>query len=146
MCDPARGWSPHQTAEPPTGRGRHLLVFPAVPPKHYLSRFERDRGAEHAPGTSIQKLNMADPVSTPRSSTVTLSERLATPPAHVGSVNAIERWANALPTSDRDAVLNAASSPDWKHTELQEVLEAEGAPKVATSTLGRWRKTHGWSK
>lgn len=77
---------------------------------------------------------------------MTLSERLSTPPAPVGSVNAIERWANALNTSDREAVLKAASSPDWKHTDLQEALEAEGAPKVATSTLGRWRKVHGWSK
>lgn len=37
------------------GRGRHPQTSRPVPPKHYLSRFERDRGAEHAPGTKQPK-------------------------------------------------------------------------------------------
>ena len=77
---------------------------------------------------------------------MTLAERLATPPSQAGAPTAIERWIDGLPQVDREAVLKALANPDWKHTDLHAALKAEGAPAMSVSTLGRWRKTFGWSK
>lgn len=77
---------------------------------------------------------------------MTLAERLAAPPSPAVAQTAIERWIDGLPAVDREAVLKALANPDWKHTDLLAALKAEGAPKMSVSTLGRWRKTLGWSK
>lgn len=71
---------------------------------------------------------------------VSLSERLSTPPAPKGAQSSIDRWMAGLNETDRAAVIAAINNPDWRHTDLQAILEAEGAPKVADTTFGVWRR------
>ncbi len=74
---------------------------------------------------------------------MSLADKLATPPT-TPSQTKLDKWLNALPTVDRDAVEAAILNTDWRHTDLQAALIAEGAPKVADTTFGVWRRSKGW--
>ncbi len=71
---------------------------------------------------------------------MSLSERLSTPPAPKWAKGGLDRWVETLNPADRAAVIAAVNNPDWRHVDLQEALEAEGAPKVADTTFGVWRR------
>lgn len=71
---------------------------------------------------------------------MSLSEQLANPPAPKTSQSILDRWVAGLSETDHAAVVAAINNPDWRHTDLQAILEAEGAPKVADTTFGAWRR------
>lgn len=72
---------------------------------------------------------------------VSLADKLATPPVRAtGGRSVLDDWLDNLDTTDRDAALSAIRNPAWRHVDLQAALEAEGAPKVADTTFGVWRK------
>lgn len=71
---------------------------------------------------------------------MSLSEQLANPPAPKTTQSSLDRWVTGLSETDRAAVIAAINNPVWRHTDLQAVLEAEGAPKVASTTFGAWRR------
>lgn len=70
-----------------------------------------------------------------------LADALKTPPARDSRGRSIlDIWLETLTLTDRTAVVNALHNPEWRHYELQAALEAEGAPKVADTTFGTWRR------
>lgn len=71
---------------------------------------------------------------------MSLAERLAAPPAPKSSKTLLDRWYDALPATEQAAVRNAVIDTDWKHTDLQRELVEEGAPKLADTTFGTWRR------
>lgn len=71
---------------------------------------------------------------------MSLAERLATPPAPKGSKTILDRWIDTLEPEDYAAVEAALKNPDWRHTDLQRLLESAGAPKIADTTFGAWRR------
>lgn len=71
---------------------------------------------------------------------MSLADKLSTPPAPIPTTSAYDRWIASLPDADRKAVDVAIRNPEWRHTDLQKVLEAEGAPKIANATFGAWRR------
>lgn len=71
---------------------------------------------------------------------MSLADRLATPPAPKASKTALDVWVDTLPKKDQDAVHKAIRDPQWRHIDLQQAFEAEGAPKVADTTFGAWRR------
>ena len=71
---------------------------------------------------------------------MSLVNRLATPPAAKGSQSVLDLWVEKLSDKDRKAVEAAILDPQWRHIDLQRVLEAEGAPKIADTTFGAWRR------
>lgn len=71
---------------------------------------------------------------------MSLTDRLATPPAPKPGSSRLDVWVDGLPKKDRDAVLKAVLDPQWRHIDLQHVLEAEGAPKMADTSFGAWRR------
>lgn len=77
---------------------------------------------------------------------MSLAQRLAAPPAPRGSVTVLDRWLESLTETDRAAVLTALTDPAWRHVDLQAELEAEGAPKIADTTFGAWRRRKGFSR
>lgn len=72
-----------------------------------------------------------------------LAQRLATPPAPRGTQTILDRWLETLTDTDRNAVETALTDPNWRHVDLQAALEAEGAPKIADTTFGSWRRRKG---
>ena len=75
-----------------------------------------------------------------------LSEVLANPPARVRKGRSImDEWLDTLPAQDRAAVLAAVANPAWGHVDLMRVLRAEGAPEVADTTFGTWRRKNGFT-
>lgn len=52
----------------------------------------------------------------------------------------MDRWLESLDNAERDAVMKAIRNPEWRHVDLQAVLVDEGAPKVADTTFGDWRR------
>lgn len=72
-----------------------------------------------------------------------LTERLAQPPVKIVP-NVLDKWLDGLNATDREAVTAAVLDPAWRHVDLQEALTAEGAPTVASTTFGVWRKRQGW--
>lgn len=71
---------------------------------------------------------------------MSLADRLATPPAPKSSRSHYDMWVDGLAGKDRAAVEAAVRDPRWRHSDLQRVLEAEGAPKIADTTFGAWRR------
>jgi len=71
---------------------------------------------------------------------VSLAERLAAPPAPKASKTLLDRWYDGLTNAEKEAVRNAVIDSDWKHTDLQRELVEEGAPKIADTTFGAWRR------
>ena len=75
-----------------------------------------------------------------------LSEVLANPPARVRKGRSImDEWLDTLPTHDQAAVITAVINPAWAHVDLMRVLQDEGAPEVADTTFGTWRRKHGYT-
>lgn len=77
---------------------------------------------------------------------VSLSTRLAAPPAPKANQTILDRWVTSLEPADREAVERAILDPNWRHVDLQNALEAEGAPKIADTTFGAWRRGKGWRR
>lgn len=72
---------------------------------------------------------------------MSLASRLAAPPAPKGSKTVLDVWVDGLDEKDRAAVDAAVRNPEWRHVDLQRVFQAEGAPKVADTTFGAWRRS-----
>lgn len=77
---------------------------------------------------------------------MSLSSRLAAPPAPKTTQTVLDRWVDSLTETDRAAVTRAILDPAWRHVDLQRELEAEGAPKVADTSFGSWRRRHGFTR
>lgn len=77
---------------------------------------------------------------------MSLADRLAEPPAPKATQTVLDRWFDALSEKDREAVTRAILDPAWRHVDLQRELEAEGAPKIADTTFGSWRRRHGFTR
>lgn len=76
---------------------------------------------------------------------MSLASKLATPPTRNREGRSIlDIWLDGLNPEDRDAALGAIRNPAWRHVDLQEALEAEGAPVVADTTFGAWRRKKGY--
>ena len=89
---------------------------------------------------------MATSVQTRKAHTVSLASKLATPPVRTREGRSVlDTWLDALNTEDREATLTAMRNPAWRHCDLQEALEAEGAPVVADTTFGAWRRKKGYN-
>lgn len=71
---------------------------------------------------------------------VSLSERLAAPPAPKATKTVMDRWIESLTETDAAAVKRAILDTGWRHIDLQRALEAEGAPKIADTSFGTWRR------
>lgn len=76
---------------------------------------------------------------------MSLVDRLKTPPAPEPSRTRLDAWIDSLPDDSREAVQAAILNPAWSHVALRAVLIAEGAPKVADTTFGVWRRKHGYT-
>jgi hypothetical protein len=75
---------------------------------------------------------------------VALLETLSNPPQRsTGGRSVIDIWIDTLNPEDHNAVLTAARNPAWRHTDLLEALIAEGAPRIADTTFGAWRRKVG---
>jgi hypothetical protein len=74
---------------------------------------------------------------------VSLANRLATPPAPKTPQTVMDRWLDSLNETDREAVLAAVVNPEWRHVDLLATLIDEGAPAVADTTFGTWRRKQG---
>lgn len=73
-----------------------------------------------------------------------LLETLKTPPQiSRGGRSVLDIWTEQLAPEDRAAVIKAARNPQWRHSDLLEALVAEGAPRVADTTFGVWRRKVG---
>lgn len=76
--------------------------------------------------------------------TVSLAAALANPPARARHGRSIlDEWLEQLNETERSAVLQAVANPAWGHVDLYRVLHAEGAPEVADTTFGTWRRKNG---
>lgn len=71
---------------------------------------------------------------------MSLESRLAAPPAPKNSQTILDRWYDGLSEKEQTAVRNAVTDKDWRHVDLQRVLEDEGAPKLADTSFGSWRR------
>lgn len=71
---------------------------------------------------------------------MSLADKLATPPARKAGTSTLDRWVDSLPVADREAVEKAVRDPDWRHVDLRRVLADAGAPVVADTTFGAWRR------
>lgn len=71
---------------------------------------------------------------------MSLSEKLAAPPAPVTRKTTLDAWVANLPPKDRTAVEAALADPAWRHKDLQQVLTEEGMPRIADTTFGQWRR------
>lgn len=70
-----------------------------------------------------------------------LADVLKTPPARDNRGRSVlDTWLENLPNAEQAAVHAALRNNAWRHCDLQAVLEAEGAPKVADTTFGAWRR------
>lgn len=76
--------------------------------------------------------------------TVSIASRLSTPPPPKTNKGIMDRWLDTLTDSDREAVLKAVVSPEWRHVDLNAALAEEGAPPVADTSFGTWRRKMGW--
>ena len=75
---------------------------------------------------------------------MSLASLLATPPTRNNRGRSVlDTWYDGLPDDDKAAVLAAVRNPDWRHIDLQAALTAEGAPEVADTTFGTWRRKMG---
>lgn len=87
---------------------------------------------------------MATTVQPRKAHTVSLADKLANPPARVTPGRSIlDTWVDALPETEQAAVNAAIINPAWGHVALLELLKAEGAPAVADTTFGDWRRKKG---
>ena len=77
---------------------------------------------------------------------VSLSTRLAAPPAPKTNQTILDRWLNELSTEDATAVRSALLDPAWRHIDLLAALIEEGMPEVADTTFGTWRRRNGYTK
>lgn len=82
----------------------------------------------------------------PKGHIVSLATRLAEPPAPKTTQTILDRWIDSLPAADQEAVRKAILDPAWRHVDLQKVLEDEGAPKIAETTFGDWRRKRGYRR
>ena len=71
---------------------------------------------------------------------MSLAERLAAPPAPKNSQTILDRWYASRPENEQAAIRKAVTDPAWRHVDLQRVLEDEGAPKLADTSFGTWRR------
>lgn len=73
-----------------------------------------------------------------------LAETLNNPPARTNTGRSVlDDWLDTLDATDREAVITAVRNPAWRHTDLLNALIAEGAPTVADTTFGTWRRKNG---
>lgn len=77
---------------------------------------------------------------------MSLSTRLAAPPAPKPNQTILDRWLEELPTDDHEAVTKALVDPAWRHVDLLAALIDEGMPEVADTTFGVWRRRMGYTK
>lgn len=77
---------------------------------------------------------------------MSLSERLAAPPAPKTTQTILDRWLNELSNEDATAVRSALLDPAWRHIDLLAALIEEGMPEVADTTFGTWRRRNGYTK
>ncbi len=77
---------------------------------------------------------------------VSLSTRLAAPPAPKANQTILDRWYEDLDTEDKLAVSNAITDSAWRHVDLLAALIDEGMPEVADTTFGVWRRRMGYTK
>ena len=52
----------------------------------------------------------------------------------------MDLWYETLSERDQAAVRNAVKDPKWRHIDLQHELVEEGAPDLADTTFGAWRR------
>jgi hypothetical protein len=55
----------------------------------------------------------------------------------------MDAWLDTLPEERREAVLTAARNREWGHTDLFEKLRKYGAPEMADTSFGAWRRKKG---
>jgi hypothetical protein len=55
----------------------------------------------------------------------------------------MDAWLDTLPEARRAAVLAAAVNRSWGHTDLLEQLREYGAPEIADTSFGAWRRKKG---
>lgn len=55
----------------------------------------------------------------------------------------MDAWLDTLPEARREAVLAAARNRAWGHTDLYEELKKYGAPEIADTSFGAWRRKKG---
>lgn len=71
-------------------------------------------------------------------------DALATPRAKpAAGKSRMDAWLETLPEARREAVLAAAVTRDWGHTDLLELLKTYGAPDIADTSFGTWRRKKG---
>lgn len=76
---------------------------------------------------------------------MSLATKLAVPPTRAtGGRSVLDVWLDRLSPEDHEAVVTALRDPAWRHVDLQAELEAEGAPEVADTTFGSWRRKKGY--
>lgn len=73
---------------------------------------------------------------------MSLKDRLAVAPVKKSNMDV---WFEALPPDEREAVMTAIRDHSWDHISLRDALADEGAPRIADTTFGRWRKRMGWT-
>ena len=70
---------------------------------------------------------------------MSLAERLATPPAIKRNRSVMDAWIGSLSEEDQKTVMAAVLNKQWRHSDLNRALAAEGAPKIAETSFGHWR-------
>ena len=75
---------------------------------------------------------------------MSLSTRLAAPPAPKPTKSGLEAWLASLTEKDREAVLAAITNHGWEHADLLRELTSEGAPAVSVTTFGSRRRERGY--
>lgn len=73
-----------------------------------------------------------------------LIEMLSAPPARTFTGKSrMDAWLDTLPEARREAVLSAAVDRAWGHMDLLEALRQYGAPEIADTSFGAWRRKKG---
>jgi mono/diheme cytochrome c family protein len=71
-------------------------------------------------------------------------DMLAVPPSVTpAGKSRMDAWLDTLTPERREAVLAAAVNRQWGHAALMEALREYGAPEMADTSFGSWRRKKG---
>jgi hypothetical protein len=76
---------------------------------------------------------------------VNLIEELAAPPAkRPKGKSLIDEWLETRPEPEQQAILVAATNPQWGHIALRDTLADAGCPKLSDTAFRMWRMNKGY--